>query len=270
MSDNPSTPGGSAGGSDRPTVASDTSGDQWWDPPTGGPPPPGGPPPTIGPPPLPDPSLPDPSGPSVSLGRSNKTVLLVVGVAAAVFVTLAGVGLIVFKSLTAPEELTVRKYAAQYCEATEESNKNLVDATEDYFEENADLRDDDGEFARVSDREAERFMELARAYLNAHTALVEEVKGFSDSHRLRGSDGEGLHEDIVQFHEAAIEEFANIESDLNDVDMEDSDDAADDIWKALESDVELIDDSDESAEVYLEAIEEDDECYFPTIYVEGE
>lgn len=210
-----------------------------------------------------------PGGPTGPTAPSNRTLLIVGGAVVALVVLLAG-GVFAFKTLTAPEELTVRKYAKEYCKATKDATDEVSDAMEDFFDESEDLRDDDYEFTRVSDREADEFRDLASRYLDTQATLVNEVKAFSGSHRLKGRDGESLHEDIVEWADDSLEEIDDAKSDLDDVDMDDSDDAAQDIADAVLLDNQIIDESDEAIEIGQKTFEEDEDCGFPSAYEGGE
>lgn len=288
MNGNPYGPGAGAAGPDRPTVPEPgRSDDQWWgaDPlplrgtsPGGSPPaapspsglPPAGQPPSGAVPPGPPFAGPPPSSgpPEPDKKSSNTTYLVIAGIGAALAVTLIG-GFFVVQALRAPAEMSVNDYAGAYCEAIEQPSGELLDAAEDYYDAESDLRNEDYEFSRVSEREASELQALAETTLRSMIAHVDAVAGFSNGHRLRGSDGETLHEDIVDWADTQREELEDSMRDLDDVDAADGEDAAQDISDALIYDVEYVEDSDEVLEVAEAAYEENDECLFPSSYEIG-
>jgi hypothetical protein len=197
-------------------------------------------------------------------------LLIVGGVVVAAVLLLVG-GLVGRRVLTQPEQISKRAYAREYCEAIEASQNELEDAQEKAAENIEDVYDFDAEEANASDREASQLSEAMVTLLDREEVFAGEVAGFSTGNRLRGSDGEALHEDIREWESDFRESIEELREDIDDVDMSDSDDAASDLVEAYnDREYVLVDQSDEGDELATAILEEDDECVFPYGYDGGE
>jgi hypothetical protein len=179
------------------------------------PPPYGGP--TPGVPASPNPLMGGDSPPTSPSGGSNKTVVLIaVGVGALLAMMTVGAGAFLLLS-NRPEELSESRYAKKMCEDVVEPHAADGEDLMDKFEERVDEMDNDWKSAN---REFRRFMIDITDWADSYS---DDIESFNDGHRLRGSSGDELHEqvaDLVDDSRAFAESVREVVSDTDLVDLD--------------------------------------------------
>jgi hypothetical protein len=210
-----------------------------------------------------------PSAPP-SPGTSPKTrnLLLAGGAVLAAAITVIG-GLLVWRSINGVEEVSAREYAKQFCDQFKEGERTLqqaVEARSDAYDRlDVDYDSDSGEndFSGVDEREASAYRDAVSAEIDAFAAWVDQTASFASSHQLRGSGGEELRTDLIEWGEDAKDNLAEARADLAEVDLGDPGDAVEALSE-IYFNPDGLNESDEATEVREEFPDgEDDYCGFP-------
>jgi hypothetical protein len=218
-----------------------------------------------------------PSAPGAPNGSGSndttKRVLIIGGAALAVIVTLVG-GLLLWKQLNKPEEVSPREFAKQWCEQSAEVTQRSYDAAEALGDASdrldIDYSGDRPDYSNADEREVTAYRDAINADLDATEALVDEFSSFVAGHRLRGSAGESFAEDLVDWVAERRESLDEARADLAEIDLSDPEDAAEALTD-LDVGYPSVRDSDELTEVsseISEEFEEDKPCSFPSSYGE--
>ncbi len=201
-------------------------------------------------------------------GNRGRTALVAGGAIAAVAITLIA-GLLVWRTMNGVEEVSAREYSKQFCDQFEEQAKALETAGESMSDayERLDLDYDsdtsETDYSGVGDREATDYRDAFVAQVDAYAAWIDATETFASGHQLRGSGGEDLRTDLLEWSDDAKGWIAEARSDLGEVDLNDPADAVESMEK-IDLGYDGLNESDEATEVRDEFPEEEDNyCLFP-------
>jgi hypothetical protein len=207
--------------------------------------------------------------PSPGTSPQTRNLLLAGGAVLAVAITVIG-GLLVWRSINGVEEVSAREYAKQFCDQFEEGERALQQATESVYDAVKRLDVDyasesgDNDYSGVDEREASAYRDALVALLDAQEDWVDQTVSFASGHQLRGSGGEDLRDDLIEWGQDAREAIDEVRADLAEVDLGDPADAAERLSEDSFTEGAGLNESEEATEVREEfPDDEDDYCYFP-------
>lgn len=206
-------------------------------PPTSMPPPPGGSPPGWPQMSTPGPGAPPAGAPAPSQPTGGMKAVVLVGAGLLLALVTVVAGFFAYRMVKAPEQMTDREYVRTLCREVIRPLQRQGDRLDSRY---GDLWDDDD----LPVSRATRLVADVKGYAGVMDDTANGIAGFDGSHRLRGRDGDDLHQAISEMHADWGDAYGTLHEDLDAVDPGDRQHVVKDLKAAL-------DDAGESFQIHV-------------------
>ncbi len=210
----------------------------------------------------------EPSSPPTGAHRSRLGPAVGIGIVAALLAT--GAGVVAWRLLSEPGELTADEYASAYCRL-DDAQQSGPSSEEDYFAAlqavmgaSANFNAEE-EWDRVEAPAFRSFHAAALVKLESNRRWVERTGEFAQDHRLTGPDGAQAQQDLIDWSEIVGTRLVESLAELRALDLNDVAAGAERTYELSYDAIPMLPDSDGARQLDGSFSDRDPSCDFPIV-----